>query len=177
MAGRRESASVRYTRDYVRIPSVNPMRRTDLDPAITGERRYAEHLRQQLRGLGLDAQLVGDAARPSLVAEARVADAGETILVASHLDTVPVDGMHGDPFDPRVSDGRSYRPTSSGPSWARASIRTWARPRSRSDAWAAAAPSTSCPTPPGSCSTAAACPARTTSRCAPSSRARSRSTT
>src|SRR5258705_1667449 len=108
MAGRRESASVRYTRDYVRIPSVNPMRRTDLDPAITGERRYAEHLREQLRALGLDAQLVGDPARPSLVAEARVADAGETILVASHLDTVPVDGMQSDPFDPRVADGRIY---------------------------------------------------------------------
>jgi len=108
MPSRKESAAVRYTRDYVAIPSVNPMRRTDLDPAVTGERRYAEHLREQLRALGLDAELVGDAARPSLVAEARVADAGETILVASHLDTVPVDGMEIDPFDPRVAGGRIF---------------------------------------------------------------------
>ena len=77
-------------------------------PRITGERRYAEHLREQLRALGLDAELVGDPERPSLVAEARVADAAETILVASHLDTVPVDGMEIDPFDPRVADGRIY---------------------------------------------------------------------
>ena len=108
MPSRKESAAVRYTRDYVAIPSVNPMRRTDLDPAITGERRYAEHLRAQLRALGLDAELVGDAARPSLVAEARVSDAGETVLVASHLDTVPVDGMEADPFDPRVAQGRIF---------------------------------------------------------------------
>jgi acetylornithine deacetylase len=106
MAARKESACIRYLRDYVAIPSVNPMRRTDLDPAITGERRYAEHLREQLRALGLDAQIVGDPTRPSVIAEARVSDAAETILVASHLDTVPVDGMEIDPFDPRIVDGR-----------------------------------------------------------------------
>ena len=106
MAGPRQSACIRYTRDYVSIPSVNPMGRTDLDPAVAGERRYAEHLRAQLRALGLDAELVGDSERPSLVAEARVADAGETVLIASHLDTVPVDGMEIDPFDPRLADGR-----------------------------------------------------------------------
>src|SRR5262249_17256992 len=60
------------------------------------------------RALGLDAELVGDAERPSLVAEARVSDAGETVLVASHLDTVPVDGMEIDPFDPRVVEGRIF---------------------------------------------------------------------
>ena len=105
---RAESASVRYTRDYVAIPSVNPMRRADMDPAIVGERRYAEHLYQQLRALGLDAQLVGDPDRPSLVAEARASDAAETVLVASHLDTVPVDGMVIEPFDPRVAEGRIW---------------------------------------------------------------------
>lgn len=84
------------------------MQRDDMDAAIAGEQRYAEHLRQQLRKLGLDAVLVGDPARPSVVAEAIARDAGETILIASHLDTVPVDGMEIDPFDPRVADGRVY---------------------------------------------------------------------
>ncbi len=84
------------------------MRRTDQDPAIVGERRYAEHLREQLRRLGLDAELVGDPARPSVVAHATVADAGDTLLIASHLDTVPVDGMEIPPFDPRVADGRVF---------------------------------------------------------------------
>ena len=96
---------VRYLRDYVAIPSVNPMRRRDLDPAITGERRYAEHLREQLRGIGLDAELVGSPDRPSVMALASAPGAAETILVASHLDTVPVDGMEIAPFDPSLSDG------------------------------------------------------------------------
>ena len=84
------------------------MRRSDQDPAIVGERRYAEHLREQLRRLGLDAELVGDPARPSVIAHATVADAGDTLLIASHLDTVPVDGMEILPFDPRVADGRVF---------------------------------------------------------------------
>ena len=104
----RENACVRYLREYIAIPSVNPMRRSDQDPAIVGERRYAEHLREQLRRLGLDAELVGDPARPSVVAHATVADAAETLLIASHLDTVPVDGMEIPPFDPRVADGRVF---------------------------------------------------------------------
>ncbi len=101
-------ACIRYLRDYVAIPSVNPMRRTDQDPAHVGERRYALHLREQLRRLGLDAELVGDPERPSVVAEVRVPGASETIAVASHLDTVPVDGMQVAPFDPRIESGRMY---------------------------------------------------------------------
>ncbi len=102
------SPAIRYLREYVAIPSVNPMRRSDLDPRVTGERRYAEHVREQLRRLGLDAELVGDPERPSVIAHARVAGARETFAVASHLDTVPVDGMTIDPFDPRLDGGRLY---------------------------------------------------------------------
>jgi acetylornithine deacetylase len=95
-------------RGYVAIPSVNPMGREDMDPSIVGERRYAEHVREQLRALGLDAELVGDPVRPSLVAEASVPGARETLMVASHLDTVPVDGMQIDPFDPVVEGERLF---------------------------------------------------------------------
>src|SRR5262245_3100300 len=105
---RAERACVRYTRRYVSSPAVNALRRSDQDAAIVGAARYAEHLYGQLRALGLDAERVGDPDRPSLVAEARVAGAAETILVASHLDTVPVDGMVIEPFDPRVADGRIW---------------------------------------------------------------------
>jgi acetylornithine deacetylase len=100
--------AVRYLRDYVAIPSVNPMRRDDIDPSIAGERRYAEHLREQLRRLGIDAELTGPPERPSVIGEATAAGARETLLVASHLDTVPVDGMEIDPFDPRIDSGRLY---------------------------------------------------------------------
>ena len=88
---------------------MNPMGRDDVPADVAGERRYAEHVREQLRGLALDAELVGDPDRPSVVAEAHVhPGASDTVLVASHLDTVPVDTMEIDPFDPVIADGRLY---------------------------------------------------------------------
>jgi acetylornithine deacetylase len=103
-----EAPCVRYLREYVAIPSVNPMGRADVDASILGERRYAEHLRQQLAALGLDAELIGNPDRPTVVAEARASGARETVLIESHLDTVPVDGMEIEPFRPRIEQGRLY---------------------------------------------------------------------
>src|SRR5690606_25581817 len=101
--------SVERLREYVAIPSVNPMDRDDIPASIAGERRYAEHLAAALRRLGLDAAVIGEGERASVVAEARPAGArGAPLVVASHLDTVPVDGMAIDPFDPRIEDGRLY---------------------------------------------------------------------
>lgn len=99
---------IEFLRDYVAIPSVNPMRRDDIPAEIVGETRYATHLREQLRGLGLDAELVGDGERRSVIAEATARGARDTVLIASHLDTVPIDGMEIDPFEPRVASGRLY---------------------------------------------------------------------
>lgn len=103
-----ETRCIRHLRDYIALPSVNPMRRHDLPADIVGEARYAAHVRDQLRALDVDAELIGPADRPSVVAELRVPGARDTVLVASHLDTVPVDGMQIDPFDPSVRDGRVY---------------------------------------------------------------------
>lgn len=100
--------AVQYLRDYVAIPSVNPMGRDDIPADIAGEARYAEHLAAQLRKLGLDVEILGGPERPSVIAQARTADAVDTLMVASHLDTVPVDGMTIDPFDPVIKDGRLY---------------------------------------------------------------------
>ena len=101
--------AIPYLRDYVAIPSVNPMGRSDLPKEIVGEAALAGHLVSQLQRLSVDAQLVGDAARPSVLADVRTAEpAASTILVASHLDTVPVDGMEIPPFDPVVDGGKLF---------------------------------------------------------------------
>jgi len=85
------------------------MRRADIPAPDRGETRLAEHLDAQLRRLGLDTQLVGKGERKSVLAEARAADPkAETLLVASHIDTVPVDGMEIDPFDPAIEGQRLY---------------------------------------------------------------------
>src|SRR5690349_21149759 len=96
------SAAVLHLRDFVAIPSINPMGRTDIDARWVGEERYAECVRQVLKRLGVDAVLVGKGSRRSVVGEARAGRDAETLLVASHLDTVPVDNMSIDPFDPVI---------------------------------------------------------------------------
>lgn len=102
------SDAVRHLRDYVAIPSVNPMGRTDIDPGWIGEARYAEFVNQQLRRLKVDSTVVGAGERRSVVGEVRASRSAETLMVASHLDTVPVDNMAIDPFDPVIRDGRLY---------------------------------------------------------------------
>ncbi len=96
------SKCIRHLRDLVAIPSVNPMGRDDLPPEIVGEQALAEHVAAELNRLGMDAELIGQNGRTSVVAEAHVSSSAETLLIASHLDTVPVDGMVIDPFDPVV---------------------------------------------------------------------------
>jgi len=103
-----KNKSVRYLRDYIAIPSVNPMGRSDLPETITGERNYAEHLLAEFRRRGIDALIVGNPDRPSVIAEVRAPGAKETVMVASHLDTVPVDHMEIDPFDPQIRGDRLY---------------------------------------------------------------------
>jgi succinyl-diaminopimelate desuccinylase len=100
--------AIRYLRDYVAIPSVNPMGRDDVPAEIAGEARYAEHLAQQLRAIGLDTEILGSGGRSSVIAEARATNAVDTLMVASHLDTVPIDGMTISPFDPVIEGGRLY---------------------------------------------------------------------
>lgn len=95
-------------RDYIAIPSVNPMGRDDLSPQITGEARYAERVARDLTRLGLDHVLLGDGDRRSVYAEARATGARDTVVIASHLDTVPVDGMTIPAFDPRVTADRVH---------------------------------------------------------------------
>ncbi len=96
------SPCIRHLRDMIAIPSVNPMGRDDLPVEITGEQAMAEHVARELSKLGMDSELVGRAGRTSVVAEATANADAETLLVASHLDTVPVDGMVIDPFDPVI---------------------------------------------------------------------------
>lgn len=102
------SRATQLLADFVAIPSVNPMGRSDQDAAITGERRYAEHVAELLRQLHVDCTTVGHGERLSVIGELRARDALDTVLIASHLDTVPVDGMTIAPFDPRVHGDRLY---------------------------------------------------------------------
>ena len=96
--------AVALTRALVATPSVNPA----LDPAGTGEAEIASLTARWLRGWGFDVELVEAApGRPSVVARLERGD-GRSLILNGHLDTVGVDGMTIDPFDPVIREGRLH---------------------------------------------------------------------
>jgi acetylornithine deacetylase len=87
----------------VAIDSVNPA----LVAGGAGERAAAHAVADWCSTHGLDVELVGDEARPSVIARKRGSGGGRSLLLNGHLDTVGVGGMDG-PFEPRVEGGRLY---------------------------------------------------------------------
>ncbi|TVR60561.1 MAG: M20/M25/M40 family metallo-hydrolase, partial [Gemmatimonadales bacterium] len=92
--------AVEMARTLVSIPSVNP----DLAPDGTGEGDVARQCRAWLEGWGFEVDWVEpEPGRPSLVA--RLGEGRPRTILNGHLDTVGVEGMPDDPFDPRMEDG------------------------------------------------------------------------
>lgn len=94
----------------VRLPSVNPMGRTDLPADILYEHRVTAYLESRLRDLGVavERQTVA-AGRDNLVAVYDPPGAPPfTTVFECHQDTVPVDAMTVEPFAARVENGRLY---------------------------------------------------------------------
>jgi acetylornithine deacetylase/succinyl-diaminopimelate desuccinylase family protein len=96
--------------ELVRRPSVNPMGRTDLDPSIVYEARVVAFLEHELRNLGceLRRQSVVEG-RDNLIATYTPPHPPPfAVLFEAHTDTVPVDGMIVEPFEPRIEGGKLY---------------------------------------------------------------------
>src|SRR5688500_843334 len=94
--------------DLVRLPSVNPMGRTDIPPHLTHEARVTDYLEAQLRSLGVPSRRRPVApGRDNLVAHYRPpTPAPVRLLWEAHQDTVPVDGMTVDPFAAAADGGK-----------------------------------------------------------------------
>jgi acetylornithine deacetylase len=94
----------RLLADLVAIDSVNP----DLVHGGAGEGRIAHFIADWLRAKGLEVHLdqVGPG-RPNVIAAARGAGGGPTLLLNGHIDTVGVAGM-ADPHRPIVEGERLY---------------------------------------------------------------------
>lgn len=90
--------------DLVRIPSVNP----DF-PGGTGEAGVAVYVERFFRNLGLPvSRQEVEAERWNVVGALPGSNPHRTLLLEAHMDTVQVNGMTIDPFEPRVSGGRLY---------------------------------------------------------------------
>jgi len=96
----------------VAIPSVNPMGRDVSGPPFL-ESRLTDHLEVLLGDLGLTVERQPvHPGRENLIARLdgpnSPENGGELLLLDSHQDTVPVDGMTIEPFTPEIRDGRLY---------------------------------------------------------------------
>src|SRR5262249_31402330 len=96
--------------ELVRRPSVNPMGRTDIDPAITYESRVTAFLEEQLRELGVEFRRQNVfPERDNLIATyTPPSPAPFSVLFEAHQDTVPVDAMTIEPFGAKIEGGKLW---------------------------------------------------------------------
>jgi acetylornithine deacetylase len=99
------SDTIELLKSLVAIDSVNP----DLVHGAAGETTAAAFIMEWFRQRAFELHRIEDrSGRPSIVAIARGTGAGRTLLFDGHLDTVGVQGYDGDPFAPRIENGRLF---------------------------------------------------------------------
>ena len=92
--------------DLIRLPSVNPMGR-ELPGEICLESRMSDYLVEFFKSLDVAYERLEVApGRANVIARIDSPGATRTIVLDAHQDTVPIDGMTIEPFDPLVRDGR-----------------------------------------------------------------------
>ncbi len=97
----------RLLADLVAIPSVNPMGRDRNGPEYL-EKNVAEYVSNFLNRQRIDVQVQQVfPGRPNVIGHIEIG-ARETILLEAHMDTIPVDNMTIDPFDPVVKGRKLY---------------------------------------------------------------------
>lgn len=98
---------VKLLADLVAIPSLNPMGRGRTGKEY-GEQAIAEYVVSYLRKNSIDAELqVHVPGHPNVIATI-FAGAKKTLLLEAHLDTVHVDSMTIEPFNPVIKDGKLF---------------------------------------------------------------------
>lgn len=103
---------VEIVQELIAIPSVSPMR-LDLPADIVGEGRLTAFLERTLMQIGLTVErqpvLQG---RENVLAwldgDVPPTEGGRVVLFDAHQDTVPVDGMVIEPFQPEFRNGQIY---------------------------------------------------------------------
>jgi len=102
------SEVVQLAEAMVAIPSVNPQDTGNIESPY-GEARMADFLCDWLGRYNLNCyrQQV-EPGRENVLSLAEGADRSKTLLLSAHMDTVDVDGMTIEPFEPVVREGRLY---------------------------------------------------------------------
>ena len=101
-------STVQLLRDMVAIPSVNPMTTESGAPV---EREMADFLEATLKRAGVDCERQRVAEGRDNVIGIVQANSGARaagVMLNSHMDTVPIDNMSINPFDPIIKDDRVF---------------------------------------------------------------------
>ena len=95
-------------KELIAIPSVNPMGR-DIDGPEFLEARMTDYLEHWFTDLGVDFRRIElHPRRSNIVARYQGNPHRPTVLMDAHQDTVPVEGMTIQAFEPEERDGRIY---------------------------------------------------------------------
>ena len=99
------SGTLRLLEDMIQINSVNP----SLVPGAPGEAEIAEFIADYMRSLGLEtSEEEVEPGRINAIGVLKGAGKGPTLMLNGHTDTVGVDYMDIDPFNPVTKDGKMY---------------------------------------------------------------------
>ncbi|NLX54427.1 MAG: M20 family metallopeptidase [Planctomycetaceae bacterium] len=103
---------VEILQQLIRIPSVNPMGRDVPDDPHYCEQALSVYLEQFFRDLGVGVWRQNVEPRRTNILAWTTAPADDRqrpiVMFEAHQDTVPVDGMTIDPWQPRIEQGRVY---------------------------------------------------------------------
>jgi acetylornithine deacetylase len=100
--------TTRLLRDLVALPSINPMGRPLQGPEIY-EHRLTSYLEDFFRSLGVPWRRQPVAPqRDNILATSGSPEAGSTLILEAHQDTVPAEHMTIEPFAARIENGRLY---------------------------------------------------------------------
>jgi acetylornithine deacetylase len=96
--------------ELVRISSVNPFTQADYEWPPFGEAELAKFVAGYMQDIGCDVALQGVLPRRENVLATLPGRSGASraLLMEAHLDTVHIDNMRIEPFDPVVRDGRLF---------------------------------------------------------------------
>jgi acetylornithine deacetylase len=96
---------IELLKDLVKIDSVNP----SLVHGAAGEIEIADYLEEWMTSLGLEtARYDVEPGRPNVVGVLNGTGGGKILLLNGHIDTVGVDYMTIEPFDPVIKNGKMY---------------------------------------------------------------------
>ena len=98
--------TIQLLRDMIAIPSVNPMTTNSGAPV---ERAMGNFIETILTRAGIDCerQRVAEG-RDNVIGIVHANSGSAGVMLNSHMDTVPIDNMSINPFDPFTKDGRIF---------------------------------------------------------------------